>query len=178
MSSDLLALIESQLTSHDPDARSGYLRFSPAKFFNVVLFFCRGEGLPKTKLNKLLWYADFLHFKRHAVSITGARYAHCTHGPAPDKYDFLLTYLQDCVGELRSEDRSAGRYDWEVLCTTREPRLGAFTDSELQALIDVRAHFSSFTARQIREFSHREKGYTATEDGDLISYEYANSLLI
>ncbi len=178
MASDLLALIEAQLTAQDPDARSGYLRFSPTKFFSAVLFFCRSEGIPKTKLNKLLWYSDLLHFKRHAVSITGARYAHCTHGPAPDKYDLLLTYLQDCVGELRSESRVAGKYEWEVLCATREPTLGAFSDSEIQTLIDVNARFKSFTARQIRELSHREKGYTETTDGDLISYEFANSLLI
>lgn len=176
--SDLLGHIEHWLVSHDPDESSGYQRFSPAKFFNAVLFFCRGEGVPKTKLNKQLWYADFLHFKQHALSITGARYAHCTHGPAPDKYEVLFAYLQDCSAGLRTEDRFSAKFAWEVLCATREPELGVFSDTELQTLLDVNRQFKDFGARQIRDFSHREKGYRETTDGELISYRYADDLLI
>ena len=68
-----------------------------AKLFNAILFFCKGRVL-KTKLNKLLFYADFKHFKEYAVSITGARYARIPFGPAPDKYAFYFATLLESKG--------------------------------------------------------------------------------
>ena len=175
--SDQLDHIENWLTAYDPDERSGYQRFSTGKFFNAVLYFCR-EEMTKTKLNKLLWYADFLHFKRHARSITGARYAHCPHGPAPDKFETLFAYLRDYTSDLRTEVRVQREAAWEVFFATRAPDLGIFGDAELQTLLDINNRFKGYTAGRISDFSHHETGYQETKDGELISYEYAESLSV
>jgi len=42
-----------------------------------------------------MFYADFVHFKDNAVSITGVRYAHRTDGPVPDKSEYFFASLTD-----------------------------------------------------------------------------------
>ena len=64
---------EEHFGRYDADIMSGYKKLDLAKLYNAILFFCK-DGVFKTVLNKLLFYADFLHFKEYSVSITGARY--------------------------------------------------------------------------------------------------------
>ena len=81
-------IIENRFGRYEPSELSGYRKLDLKKLFNIILFFCKDEGgVYKTKLNKLLFYADFKHFKEYVVSITGCRYAHIPFGPAPDKND-------------------------------------------------------------------------------------------
>ena len=58
------------------DCLNGFRKLDLAKLYNVVLFFSR-DGALKSKLNKLLFYADYKHFKEYTLSITGLRYI-CT----------------------------------------------------------------------------------------------------
>ncbi|MEW6586709.1 MAG: type II TA system antitoxin MqsA family protein, partial [Nitrospirota bacterium] len=83
-------VIELHFGRYEPDEFSGYKKLELSKLFNTIVFFCKEPGVMKTKLNKLLFYADFRHFKEYAVSITGARYAHIPFGPAPDNYDYYF----------------------------------------------------------------------------------------
>ena len=40
----------------------------------------------KTKLNKLLFYSDFINYYLNGTSISGAKYVHLPYGPVPDSY--------------------------------------------------------------------------------------------
>lgn len=172
---ELLEVIESRLGSHEPSDLNGYRRFSIDKFISAVLYFCFAEeGASKTKLNKLLWYADGKHFKDEGVSITGTRYAHCTHGPAPDKFELLFAYLIEGTGDLKREDRSDGF--WAALVPTRAPDMNVFDPSELSALVHVQGHFKGFAANKISDCSHDEDAYRSTVDGEIMSYEMAKTL--
>ena len=45
------------------------------KFKNAILYFvryCNTKDLGATKLNKLMYYLDFLHYRDFKVSVTGA----------------------------------------------------------------------------------------------------------
>ncbi|GAB4257989.1 type II TA system antitoxin MqsA family protein [Deferrisoma sp.] len=167
-------VVEERLGRSPVGEFSGYRPFDYGKFVNAVLFFCRG-GQMKTKLNKLLFYADFKHFKEHAVSITGARYAHLPHGPVPDRYETLFAIMVD-EGLLALEEVQLGDYVGENVLSVEPPDLGVFSDSELKVLTEVKAFFQDWTATKIREFSHREEGYRATAMGRLISYRFAERL--
>ena len=63
-------ICEERFRRYEPDEFSGYRRLDLDKFFNVVLYFCK-DGDFKTKINKLLFYADFLHFKQYTVLLPG-----------------------------------------------------------------------------------------------------------
>jgi len=168
-------IFEERFARYDANELSGYREFDLGKFFNAILFFCKG-GTLKTKLNKLLFYADFRHFKEYAVSITGARYAHIPFGPAPDKYALYLAMLVENrlleVEEVPYSENAVG----EEFRSAKEPDLSLFSDSELKILATVKEYFKEFNAKRITDFSHDEKGYKETPQGQIISYEYADEL--
>jgi putative zinc finger/helix-turn-helix YgiT family protein len=169
-------LVRRFLTDYQGDINSGYRRFDAKKFFAMVLHFCRDIGASKTKLNKLLWYSDFLCFKNNTVSISGARYAHLPYGPCPDKYEVLLAYLTDIDNSLSVNIESSGGITWDVLVSAQTPDYSVFTVSELQIITSVGKYFENTTAKEISEISHKERGFKETRDGDIISYEFSDDL--
>jgi putative zinc finger/helix-turn-helix YgiT family protein len=167
-------IYEERFAKYEADELSGYRRLDLAKLFNAILYFCKGGAL-KTKLNKLLFYADFKHFKDYAVSITGAKYAHIPFGPAPDKYAlYFATLIEN--GAIKVEEIVIGEFIGEEFISAKEPDFSLFSDSELKILATVKEYFKDFTAKRITDFSHDEKAYKETAPGDIISYEYASDL--
>jgi len=168
---------EEHFSRYEPDEYSGYQKLDLAKLFNVILYFCKG-GVFRTKINKLLFYADFLHFKEYAVSITGSRYAHATFGPVPDKYQTVLAVLIE-NGSLQEEEfMCSEEITGEKLVAAAKHDLNAFSDSEIKILATVKERFDKFTSKQIMEYSHKEEGYKKTAPGRFISYRYADMLRV
>jgi len=163
--------------NYDSDEYSGYVNLNLDKIFNLILFFAQEAKLFKTKLNKLLFFVDFKHFKEYAVSITGVRYAHLPYGPAPDKYDHILTILSE-ENRINLLEEIISDYVGEVVFSKEKPDLNVFSSAELKTLLEIQGYFSKFTSKDISELSHAEKGYQETEDGELISYHYAEALQI
>ena len=75
------------------------------------------------------------------------------------------------------EEQAFGDYVGEAY-TSGEPDWSVFSTSELAALAFVKDKFQRYSARQIRDFSHQEKGYQNTTTGEIISYQYAQELQI
>jgi len=174
---DLLKKIIETLGSYPPTIMSGFKRFNPDKFFEMIKLLCYPEGVVKTKLNKLLFYVDFKYFKENGASITGARYAHAPHGPIPDEFDTWLTALSDWLKQIRVDEQPFGDCLGEVfISSTADTSL--FASSELECIDLVKKRFRYYTATQTKEYSHQEKGYQETRNGKLISYEYAMELSI
>jgi putative zinc finger/helix-turn-helix YgiT family protein len=165
-----------RLADYPADIYSGYRRFDLGKFLGMIKFFCYADAVFTTKLTKLLFYADFCHFRENTVSITGSRYAHLPHGPVPDQYDTWFWFLTLKEPGLRKEEVVFPNYAGEAFISEEPPDLGLFGPAEFDTLVTVRERFKSFTARQMREHSHREKGYEETENGELISFKFAEGL--
>ena len=172
----LKRFIVSNIENYEPYIESGYRKYTMDKFANVVKYFCK-TGETTTKLCKLLFYADFKHFKEYTVSITGTRYAHIPFGPAPDNYDLLFAMLRR-IGDIRSEEIHYPNYSGENILANTDPNLNLFSNKELKTIINVKDFFDNYDAKKISEFSHKEEGYQKTEMGDIISYEYADHLQI
>ncbi|MDO9086154.1 MAG: DUF4065 domain-containing protein [Anaerolineaceae bacterium] len=164
-----------QFGSYSPSLLSGFKRFDVNSLFQAMKFFCYKEKVFKTKLMKLLFYADFLHFKENGISITGVRYAHADYGPVPDKFETWLVAISEWEKQIISEELSIGDYFGEVY-SSGEPDWSIFSTSELAALAFVKNKFQKFNSQQIRDFSHQEKGYRSTKIGEIISYQYAEDL--
>ncbi len=162
--------------SYEADDRSGHQRFNLKKLTNAILFFCQPPQW-KTKINKLLFYADFLHFRDYSCSITGARYAHAPYGPCPDKFEHLFGWLAE-QRVLQIDEVTFGNYAGEKIRTLEPPDLSIFSASEIQVLTFVRGRLRRKNAQTLTDLSHREKGFRETKDGDLISYSFAQDLRI
>lgn len=167
-------LFEERFGRYSPDEFSGYRKLDIQKLFNAILFLCVGGQL-KTKLNKLLFYADFKHFKEYSVSITGVRYVHLQYGPVPNDYDYYLAELSS-ERYLNVVEEILGKYTGFKYVSRLDPDLSVFEQSELEVLGKVVKKFQRFGSVKIMKFSHEETAYASTEDGDTISYIYAKDL--
>jgi putative zinc finger/helix-turn-helix YgiT family protein len=170
-------ILEELFGKYAPDILSGFRKLNLDKVFQAIVFFC-ADGIFKTKLNKLLFYADFKYYKDNAVSITGLRYVHLPLGPVPDNYEHYYATLQGIEEAIKIEEKISGDYVGEIFWACKKPDLTIFSDYEIKTLIDVKTFFKSFTASKIKEFSHRERGYQETHDGQIIPYSYADYLQI
>jgi len=173
-----ITIYENRFGSYEANKFSGYKTLDISKLFNSMVFFCKDTVVPKTKLNKLMFYADFKHFKDYAISITGAQYAHLPYGPAPDNFQLYVAALHDEEKSISIEERQFNDYVGEYLRAIKEPMLSMFSTTELKILAMVKEYFAELTAKKISELSHQEKGYQDTRDGELISYDYAQYLSI
>ena len=163
--------------SYSPSLFSGFIPFDANKFFQVIKFFCYRDKVVKTKLMKLLFYADFKHFRDNGVSITGAQYAHALHGPVPDKFATWLTAISEWENEIDCKEQLIGNFPGEVYMS-EEPNWSIFSTSELAVLAYVKEKFQSYSGTQIKEFSHQEEAYRTSDNGELISYQTAYDLHI
>lgn len=163
------------LGDYDPDEYSGYKRLDLRKLYNLILFFSK-TGVLKTKLNKLLFYADFKHYKEYGIPITGAQYAHIPFGPAPNNYEMYFASLHAQKAIVFLEEEYPNGYVGEIIKAAKEPDLTLFSIGELRVMASVAEDFANYSASQITDRSHREVGYQETKNGGLISYAYAAKL--
>lgn len=175
ISSSLDNTIMINFGSTEKDDLNGFRKLDLSRLYNAVLFFSR-EGVLKSKLNKLLFYADFKHFKEYTLSITGLRYAHLPYGPVPDNYAMYYAAMFSKGLVEFSEELYPNGYVGELIKAVKDPDLNIFSPSELRIMAAVMEDFKGHTATQIQEMAHEEKGYQQTSDGDIISYTYANKL--
>jgi len=171
-----LEITKNVFGNYNADLYSGYKKFDLAKFFEAIKFFCFQDRIYKTKLMKLLFYADFGHFKKYSVSITGARYARLPYGPVPDQFEKWLSALVLDDDGIRKEEVWCQDNPGEVYIGNTSPDLSIFLPSELRVIASVKEVFQDFTAKKISDFSHNERGYQETGTAHLISYSYAPEL--
>ncbi len=158
------------------DEFTGNKSFDQSKLFDLILFLCRGNGVFKTKLNKLLFYADFAHFKKHGISITGIRYVRLSYGPVPENYGLFYDLLFELgaidIEEVIFSDDVGG----EKFTAVQEPELSRFNDDELTTITFVKEHFKNASSKEIVELSHEETGYKETQEKAYISYGFSSDL--
>ena len=123
------------------DEFGGYRHYDPDRLAEMIVFFCTLPNMFKTKLNKMLFYADFLHCKEQALSISGSPYLAFARGPVPEHYDRLTAVLVDS-GALGVGEKGGRTWTGEVLVALREADLSSFADSG-EACVAVRGRHVS-----------------------------------
>ena len=167
---------EDRFGQYPPNEFSGYAQLKPSKVMNSILYLCSNWGEVKTKLNKLLFYAVFLHYIEYGSSITGAKYVRLPYGPVLDNYEFYLAALIHDDEALRIREIEYGEYVGEELTSTENPDLTTLSPSEQKILATIKDHFKNWTASDISEKAHLEEGFKNTKELDPISYEYAEKI--
>lgn len=161
----------------EPDIYNGNRVFDYERAYNTIVYFVSHvEDVYKTKLNKLLFYADFLAFKTTGQSITGLIYLHLDYGPVPDKFDIMLGLLlnEKAIKEELVEFPNGA--SGTKLLPNVESDISIFTAEEIGILEKVAEFIKGRTSKDISDISHSEKAYKQTGTQELISYEHANSI--
>ncbi|KZE65611.1 hypothetical protein AWM68_20635 [Fictibacillus phosphorivorans] len=159
---------------HEKTIESGYSSFNLEKFINMILFFTQ-NGVLKTKLMKLLFYADFLNYKRNLLSISGMPYVRLPYGPVPKDHDLLVSSIAK-NDLINIEYDFLNEYTLINIKANQEFDDTLFEKGEIEILELVEEHFKSHGSVAISDFSHEEDAWKHTEDRDIISYDYAGTL--
>lgn len=126
------------------------------------------------KLNKILYYSDFLSFARHMKPITGASYLKMKAGPVPEE---LLSERRTVIdaGLAKIETRSVFRFTQQRLVPNATPvELGSqFDDHEIEIVDEVLSFMKSLTAKESSDMAHAEAGWILAHDREVIPYETA-----
>jgi Protein of unknown function (DUF4065) len=124
-----------------------------------------------TKLNKILYFADFLSFRDHGEPITGAEYLKLEHGPAPKAMKRIQEELiQSC--EIEIERRKIIDYSRNVVVAKGAANLASFTERDLKLVNMVIEELWGRTASEVSEASHGIAWQVANMQ-DSIPYEAA-----
>lgn len=125
------------------------------------------------KLNKILYFADFMAYRELGKPITGATYFKLQEGPAPRQ---LLAARRQLVneGRLAIEHRPYFQgVQKRPVVTGAESQRGSFSDDEMRIVTSIVEYFRGKSARDVSDISHREPGWILAEDRADIPYETA-----
>lgn len=167
------------LGNHLANIYSGYRTPSLEKFTEMVVYFSEQMQPFKTKMNKLLFYADFLMFKQSCFSISGVRYNAIDMGPVPNNFQSIFEYLanNDEIDVFYTQFDQGYTGERFVPRKDRPFNSGWFSESELQVLSKVTAAFKTTSTTEMIELSHLEEAWKKNEKNkQTISYEYAFEL--
>ena len=162
-----------------PDNTTGYRRPSLEKLSEMIVYFAEKLEPWKTKMNKLLFYADFRHYQLHGVSISGARYRAVTWGPVPKQFDALFDHvsrheLVDFQQRELPDGNLGGQFKPREARSFREV---LFEESELAVLREVVERFADADAITIINDSHNEEAWLQhKDDHSIIDYNLAFGL--
>jgi hypothetical protein len=143
------------------------------KYRELVLHVARETGgdprCGSTKLNKVLFYADFQAFKILGASISGDEYVKQSYGPVPRSAGRVIRELEeagDCVWKI---EEYFG-YSQKRLEAIRAPELSLFSRAELDLIRDVILELWDHNATEVSDLSHKFIGWRAAELYEVIPY--------
>ncbi len=154
---------------------NGYANQSLSVLKNVILYFIeRGNGVYKTMMNKLLFYSDFLAYKKYGMGITGLSYQALQFGPVPVKWDRVYSAFDEINAEcVLFDNGNAG----EKLVSDMPYDKTVLTDDQVAILEQVYMTFRNDTSRSVSEKSHEEIAWLENHYNQaLIDYTYAFTL--
>ena len=120
-------------------------------YFYILRYF--KDGIPKTKLAKMLYLADFGFFYDNLTPMSGVRYVRRDYGPVADIFFELTEDLYD-KGKINI---TALDYALMITPTTIEQEDGLLSDEEKTLLDKICAFWKDRRTNEIVNFTHEQK---------------------
>lgn len=156
----------------DKGARMG----NDDKMAELILYIsdkCQSDSaFGATKLNKILFYADFSYYAKHGTPITGQEYMRLAKGPAPRH---LVPIREEMVrrGDLLIRSQQFGSWPQKRTIALRDADLREFSGEEIAMVDSVIQSLWGRTATEVSEISHRFDGWQFASDRQTIPYAAA-----
>ena len=146
------------------------------KLQELILYIARKQQGDDTfgsvKLNKILFYIDFLAYCRFGRAVTGHPYQRLQNGPAPRLLLGVRRRLVEAK-RLRVESVTYHGYTQERPIALDEPKLGAFNPDEIALADEILEQLKGYTGTEVSELSHRFAGWQLAVDKEDIPYSVA-----
>lgn len=142
-----------------------------------VASYCHREkvlgNLGATKLNKILFYADFGAFLKCGQPITGQEYFALDWGPAPKRMREIQEEMM-ASGEVRIEKAAVGSgWTQHIFIPHRAPNLSVFSAEEISIVDHCINRFILKSAGYVSDESHEFLGWDSAELEEVIPYSSA-----
>lgn len=162
-------------------ARVAGNRISKEKYRNAVLYFvknCNNKYLGATKMNKLVYYLDFLNYRDRDASVTGEVYYNRQYGPVPSKIDEVVDELrQEGLLEIKEDpykkDRMRKSYE-----AKQSPDMSVFSEEEKSLLGVICREFKDYSTPKIVAQTHLEAPWFYSKPQQKIDYDRAYAIEI
>jgi transcriptional regulator with XRE-family HTH domain len=151
--------------------QAGSKAYDPKRQEAVILYFVQhinNKYLGKTKIMKLLYYADYEWIQRQGRGITGDSYLAMHYGPMPRHAEETLKRLQK-QNVLKMELSRMGDYSQERYLALRDPDMTLFTREEIDHMDEIAKRFEFWMAKQMSDLTHEDWPWLSTELGEEIA---------
>ena len=141
------------------------------KYKQMIHAFLRiNKNIPKTKLAKLLYFADFSWFYIHLKSMSGMQYRKIQYGPVADTYFRLIDEMFD-AGEVSIEQTGNGAMLVSQTRSGARASLSEISKGELQLIEKINEKWKGKRTVDIVSFTHKQMPYMFAGDNDIVSYD-------
>ena len=142
------------------------------KFKQMMIYILtkfKDNGIPKTKLAKLLYLSDFRHYYYNLESMSSVIYKCKEYGPLADPF---LEMVDDMFekGELHIDILSEGA-QMLALSKSVNPKTNLLNDFEKKEIDEVCKKWKNATTQEVVNFTHNQKPWMACRPNEKIPYE-------
>lgn len=138
-----------------------------------TLFFANKskKNLYKTKLNKLLFYTQFIYYKKYKIKLLNDDFICDFYGPVIDDIDSYLSEFENkkFIERIHSQFGT-------IIMPEVALKDDYYEEQELDVLYSVLNKFDKFTSAQISEYSHKESLWSEDCIKEVIDIERAGEL--
>ncbi|MFY0685309.1 MAG: DUF4065 domain-containing protein [Balneola sp.] len=161
----------------NPNFLTGFRSPSFDKLAAMINYLSKDIEPFTTKLNKLLFYADFIHFKNHGYSISGASYQAIQNGPVPHRYGTLYDFGSE-NGSFVTKTISINDHEGTQFKSSQDFEINeSLSDDEISSLEMVKKSIGGLKTADLIQMSHEEEAWLANKDEQsIIDYNYAFKL--
>jgi transcriptional regulator with XRE-family HTH domain len=151
-----------------------------AKYKQMILKYLRmglthkSDGMiPKTKLAKLLYLADFAWFYNHGESMSGMSYRKIEYGPVPDAFFRAIDELEE-NGKIvisRKEENGKEMFLISESESNVNERISSLTKEESDLMDQIGKKWRDKKTKEIVNFTHNQLPYALCKPNEIIPYE-------
>lgn len=155
-------------------ADNGYAQLSLSRLKNIMLAVLeKCSNVWCTKMNKLLFYIDFLSYREYGSAMTGLTYRAIDYGPVPERWDRIYSEFPEVTQEIRQ----CGDFEGSVLVANGRVDTSVLSAQELEIIDKVCYALGNMSSRELTQLSHQEQGWIENkEKHDRIAFDYAFEL--
>ena len=138
------------------------------KFEQMYLYILRHfkNGIPKTKLAKLLYLADFRNFYDELEPMSGVSYIRRQYGPVADVFfETTDTFYDDGKINIIPEE-----FMLKIVPTNVPTEYDLLSNHDKKYLDEICELWKDKRTAEIVKFTHQQKPWMACRDGEIIPY--------
>lgn len=132
---------------------NGFAPQSMSRLKNLLLYVLGQIGDTfQTKMNKVLFYIDFMSYRERGMAISGLAYNAIDFGPVPQRWDCVYSAFD----EVEQHPLLVQDQECIALQTRAEADMSGFSESEMTVINEVCRRLKKLSSRAATDMSHKE----------------------